>query len=380
MPAEDLKKKLATRRPLTVKLGLDPTSPDIHLGHAVVLRKLREFQDFGHNVVLIVGDFTAKIGDPSGRSKTRPVLSDAEIKKNATTYKQQALKILDPKRLTVRFNSEWLKKLKLDEILELMGTSTVAQMLSREDFSRRNKEGNVIGLHELLYPLMQAMDSVAVRADVELGGTDQTFNLLAGRELQARGKKEPQVIMTMPLLVGTDGVKKMSKSLGNYVGVMDEPAEMYGKVMSLPDQSIPEYLRLASSFSDGAIQEMLDGIKQGGNPMEVKKKLAADIVQRYWTEKDAQQAASAFTATFSNKEFPGDAPGIVLRAPADILTLLVEHNILPSRSEARRKIAEGAVTLDGSKVTDIQCIVQPSPEHSLELRVGKKGFYRVTRQ
>ncbi len=381
---QKLKVAAKQRRPLVVKFGMDPTSPDLHVGHAVVLRRLRQFQDLGHHVVLIVGDFTAKIGDPSGVSQTRPMLDDNVIKKNANTYRAQATKILDPNpaHLSIRFNGEWLSKLRLDELLKLMAKSTVAQILAREDFAERYKQGKPIGLHEMLYPLMQAYDSVAIKADIELGGTDQTFNLLMGRELQTQLGQDPQVVMTMPLIRGIDGNKKMSKSLGNAIGLTDTAETMYGKVMSLPDALVPEYLTLVSDITEKELEPLLAQLKTGDNPMEVKQRLAYALVEQYHSARAAKSAEVAFRKTFQDREFPADAPKRVIGVPScTVLALLTDHlHIFLSKSEARRKIQEGAIQVNGEKMQDINAKVSLKPGNTMQLKVGKKQFFLVARQ
>lgn len=378
IPKGGLEEKLAHGRPLVVKLGLDPTAPDIHLGHTVVLRKLRQFQDLGHTVILIVGDFTARIGDPSGKSHMRPSLSVAEIKKNAATYKKQAVKILDPKKLTIRFNSEWLEKLKVNDILKLMSHATVAQMLTRDDFRKRYEGGQQISLHELLYPLLQAQDSVAIKADVELGGTDQTFNLLMGRELQKALGKDPQVVMTMPLLVGLDGRQKMSKSLGNYIGITESAENIFGKIMSLPDTLILPYMRLVSDMPAKSIPKREEDIR--GGEMALKQSIARSIAARYTSTKRAEKAQEHFRLTFQRREFPKDAPSLYVPKPTPLLDVLAMHKLFLSKSEARRKIAEGAVRLDRKKVADPMMVIDLGAGEIRELQIGKLGFYHLTRQ
>lgn len=362
------------RRPLIIKLGLDPTAPDIHLGHSVVLRKLRQFQDAGQKVVLIVGDYTATIGDPSGRSRVRPLLSDAQIKKNAGTYAQQAGKILKTSKdvFALRYNKEWLAKLKLDDLLKLMAKVTVAQILDREDFQKRMKAGESLQFHELLYPLLQAQDSVAIKADIELGGTDQTFNLLMGRQLQTALGLDPQVVITMPLISGTDGKKKMSKSLGNSIGVTDEPNDMFGKVMSIPDNLMEQYTTLCTDLT----WNDLKGLK----PMDAKKKLAREIVTLYHGNKSAAGAERSFASAFQQKEFPQDAPELTLRGKTTLLKFLILHKVFTSNSEARRKIQEGAIHIDGKQIKDAESVIEVPRGASREMKIGKRGFYRISGQ
>lgn len=374
VPVGGLEEKLKQRRPLLVKFGLDPTSPDIHLGHVVVLRKLRQFQDLGHKVVLIVGDFTAKIGDPSGRSQTRPMLSDEEIKKNAATYKKQATKLLDSssKKLTIRFNSEWLGKLNADDMLRLVSRVTVAQMLARRDFRKRLKNDIDINTHEFIYPVLQAYDSVVLKPDVEIGGTDQLFNLLVGRDLMKKMELEEQVVMTMSLLPGLDGEQKMSKSLGNSLGVTEAPDAMFGKLMTVPDPLLESYAELVAGLTWAELKQL--------PAIEAKKSIAAKIVALFHGAAKAQLAQRAFEKTFQNKEFPKDAT--ILTAPSNqpftLLDLVMEgHQLFPSKSEARRKIAEGAVEIDGKKVTDPFAKLSLPKGKSMQLKIGKKGFYRI---
>ncbi len=353
VPEADLVKKLSTGRPMVVKLGVDPTAPDLHLGHAVPLRKLRQFQDMGHEVVLIIGDFTALIGDPSGRNSTRPALTMEQIDANATTYIEQAYGILDPERTTMRRNSEWLGKLDFADLLRLTSQFTVARILERDDFSKRYTGRQSISLHEFLYPVAQAYDSVAIKADVELGGTDQLFNLLAGRELMEKLGMEPQVALTLPLLEGTDGVQKMSKSYGNYVGLTDEPDDMFGKVMSIPDELMVKYFRLATSVPVEDVDAVEAGLADGSlHPNEVKRRLARDIVTLYHGPEAAVSAEAAFDRVFRQHEVPEDIPEVSV-APTDpvhLPALLEQLGLASSRGEARRLIDQGGVRIDGAQV------------------------------
>lgn len=371
-PNGGLEEKLTRKVKLTVKLGLDPTAPDIHLGHTVVLRKLRQFQDLGHKVVLIVGDFTAKIGDPSGRSQTRPVLTDEEIKAHARTYKNQVKKILktDKEAFQVLFNSKWLSKLNISDLLRLMSVVTVSQILERDDFQKRVKAKQAIGLHEFLYPILQGYDSCAVHADVELGGTDQTFNMLMGRSVQQRYRQEPQAVMTMPLIPGLDGAQKMSKSLGNTIGITDAPSDMYGKVMSLPDNLMELYANLCADMRWDELKLM--------KPMDAKKKLAFAVVELYHGKK-AVSAQKAFEERFQERSlYITDAPKLPVQGEPLLLEFLVEQKILPSKSEARRKMLEGAVQLHGEKITALDATIQfPKPLAQIPLKVGKKAFYTL---
>jgi tyrosyl-tRNA synthetase len=349
LPEDELLQRLDTGRPLRVKLGVDPTAPDIHLGHTVALSKLRQFQDLGHQAVLIIGDFTALIGDPSGRSATRPPLSPADVDTNARTYQEQVFKILDRTRTEIRRNSDWLSKLLLGDVARLASTMTVARMLERDDFRQRHRAGTPIGLHEFLYPLLQGHDSVVVRADVELGGTDQTFNLLVGRDLQREAGQPGQVAIVLPLLEGTDGVQKMSKSLGNHIGVSESPEQIYGKVMSLSDTLMLRYYELLS----GAPESEREAIRRGAmHPMEAKKALARELVARFWGEEAAVRAAGFFEARFQRRQ--AHAPARVQLATDEpelwICQLIKEIGFASSTSEARRLVAQGAVRVDGQPV------------------------------
>lgn len=391
IPRPELKSKLERSakegRPLRVKLGLDPTAPDIHLGFAVVLRKLRLFQDLGHQVVIIIGDYTALIGDPSGRSSTRPMLSSDEIAHNAQTYIDQLSRILDREKMEVRFNSEWLGKLSFADLVNLASRMTVAQVMQREDFANRFAQGQPISLHELLYPLAQAYDSVAIRADVEMGGQDQTFNVLAGRHLQEHMGQEPQIALFMPILVGLDGVKKMSKSLGNYVGIAEPPGEMFGKLMSISDELMPEYFTLCTDVPLPDIDQLTEDARTGRvNPKNIKKRLAREIVTLYHGADAAQAADDEFERIHGKARerdaVPDDAPEVPV--PADIVDadgharithLLVAAGMAPSAGEAKRLIQQGGVSWDGRKVTDVNLSVLV--QTGQVLRVGKHRFARL---
>ncbi|GBD06278.1 Tyrosine--tRNA ligase [bacterium HR21] len=381
LPEEELRQKLERSlrdgRPLVVKLGCDPSKPDLHLGHAVVLHKLRQFQELGHQAVLIIGDFTATIGDPSGRSKTRPQLTLEETRQNAQTYVDQAMKVLLPERLTIRFNSEWLEGLRFRELIRVAAQCTVAQMLEREDFARRYERGDPISLHEFLYPLAQALDSVAICADIELGGTDQRFNLLMGRHIQRFYGQEPQCLVLMPLLEGTDGAEKMSKSLGNYIALTDPPQEMFGKLMSIPDSLIVRYYRLAAFASEEDARRMDEQLRIGQlHPRDAKAFVAQRIVAFYYGEEAARRAAEEFDRIFKYHELPSEVPEVVLPASElPIVDVLVQAGLVPSRSEARRQIQQGAVRLDGERVTDWALRVDLS--RARILAVGKRRFARV---
>ncbi len=378
---EELQRKLdhslATGRPLRVKLGVDPTAPDIHLGHTVVLRKLRQFQDLGHIAVLIIGDYTAMVGDPSGRSKTRPQLTYDQVEANAQTYVDQTAHILRRDRLEVVRNGDWFRRMAFLDILRLAGKITVARMLERDDFAKRHAKGEPISLHECLYCLMQGQDSVEVRADVELGGTDQTFNLLVGRDFQRDAGQEPQVCITTPILPGLDGVEKMSKSLGNHIGVTAPPADMYGKVMSIPDNLMRDYYVLLTSLPLSEVEALL-----AGHPRNAKSRLAKEIVAFYHSPDAADAAAEEFDRVFREHQLPDDIPAVQL--PADLLSdpegvwivkLLVVSGLTSSSNDARRLIAQGGVTLDGARIADVDARLKLKGGETL--RVGKRRFARL---
>jgi len=377
-----LERSLRTGVPLKVKLGLDPTAPDIHLGHTVVLHKLRQFQDLGHRVIIIIGDFTGRIGDPTGRTETRRELSEEEILANAQTYREQIFKILDPDRTELTFNSQWLAPLTFKEIIELASKYTVARMLEREDFSRRFREGLPIGIHEFFYPLMQGYDSVALAADVEVGGTDQKFNLLMGRVLQREYGQEPQVALMLPILEGLDGVQKMSKSLGNYIGINEPPGEMYGKTMSLPDELILRYFELVTPISLEELETIRRDLAVGSlHPRDAKMRLAREIVKLYHGEEAAERAEAEFRRVFQQRELPQDMPEVKI-SPQDadegriwLPRLMVLAGVAPSTSEARRLILQGGVRLNDQKVEDVNLEVQLGSE--LILQVGRRRFVRV---
>lgn len=369
--------KLKEKRPLRVKLGVDPSRPDLHLGHAVVLRKLKEFQDLGHHVILIIGDFTALIGDPSGRNSTRPMLSEEEVKKNAETYADQAFKILDREKTEIRFNSEWLGKMTFADVVNLAGKYTVARMLERDDFAKRLKEGIPISISEFLYPLAQAYDSVAIQADVELGGTDQLFNLLVGRKIQEEYGQVPQIVLTMPIIEGTDGKLKMSKSYGNYVAFNDEPNEMYGKIMSIPDELITKYMRLLTDIPEKDIENYEKLMKSGKiNPRDVKMKLAREIVAFFYDGEIAKKAEENFVKVFRKKEIPDEMPEIFVEpGEYNIVDLIELLKVLPSRSEIKRTITQGGVYFDTQRINNFKDTVIIENEHLL--RIGKRKFYKI---
>lgn len=372
---EELLERIKKKGRLRVKLGVDPSRPDLHLGHAVVLRKLREFQNFGHTVILIIGDFTARIGDPSGRSKTRPMLSKEEVQRNAQTYAEQAFKILDISKTELRFNGEWLDKLNFEDVIRLAARYTVSRMLERDDFWKRYQAGEPISISEFLYPLAQGYDSVAIEADVELGGTDQYFNLIVARHIQQSYGQKPEIVMTMPIIEGTDGHLKMSKSYGNYVAFNDPPEEMYGKIMSIPDHLILKYMRLLTDVDDKIIEEYKAKMeKREVNPRDVKMHLAREIVASFYDQKKAVEAEEKFVKVFRRKEVPEDIPEVAVEAVFNPIDFLVNVGAASSRSEAKRLIMGGGVKLDGKVIKDFSdCRIQgPSI-----LRVGKRRFYRL---
>jgi tyrosyl-tRNA synthetase len=377
LPAE-LETKLKSGRRLKIKAGFDPTAPDLHLGHTVLINKMRQFQQFGHEVIFLIGDFTGMIGDPSGRNATRPRLTPEEIKSNARTYEQQIYRILDPERTRIDFNSRWFGPMSAAGLIEIAAQHTVARMLERDDFSKRYQSNQPIAVHEFLYPLVQGYDSVALQADVELGGTDQKFNLLVGRQLQQHYGQEPQVVLTMPLLEGLDGVNKMSKSLGNFIGINDAADDMFGKLMSISDELMWRYFELLSFRPLSDIAALRKAVDDGRNPRDVKFELAAEIVARFHDEAAAAQAQSNFQARFAQKTLPSDLPLTQLRAPDGQLTLaaaLTAAGLAASGSEARRKIAEGAVRIDGEKVTDVALRLNVGETHILQ--IGPRRFARV---
>jgi tyrosyl-tRNA synthetase len=380
---DELKAKLSRsikeKKPLRVKTGFDPTAPDIHVGHTVLIRKMKHFQDMGHDVIFLIGDFTGLIGDPSGQSVTRPPMTREQIKKNAETYKTQIFKILDPEKTIIDFNSRWLGKLTSFDIINLMAKYTVARILERDDFSKRLKNGQPISSHELLYPLMQAYDSVALEGDVELGGTDQKFNLLVGRDIQREYNQEPQIVMTMPLLEGLDGVEKMSKSLNNYIGITEPPNEIFGKVMSISDPLMFRYYELLTDVSASQISQWQQDIQDNTiNPKDLKVQLAEKIVRDFWSEDDAKKAAQEFDRIFKQKEQPENMQEIELKNSAmPLIDLLIEQNILPSRGEAKRLIRQGGLYLDGQRVEDIGQILDIGSKNQIILKVGKRKFYKL---
>ena len=373
---EELIKKLEGGKKLRVKFGADPSAPDLHLGHTVALRKLRHFQDIGHTVVFIIGDFTAMVGDPSGRSSTRKRLSRAEVMENAKTYQEQVFKILDRSKTEVRYNSEWFDKLTFEEVLNLTSKYTVARMLERDDFEKRFKSGNPISIMEFLYPLMQGYDSVMVRSDVEIGGTDQKFNLLVGRELQAEYGQEPQVVITLPLLEGTDGVRKMSKSYGNYMGINEKPFDMFGKVMSIPDTIIFKYFELLTDTPLEEIEKMKEAIERGENPRNIKALLAKRIVAFFHGEEEAEKASEEFDRVFKYKEVPDEIEEFKFqKGKYRIVDTLVQLKVLSSKSEVRRIIQGGGLYIDGQRITDIDYEFELGKE--VIIKIGKRRFVKL---
>lgn len=374
---KSLEEKLKSGKNLRIKLGVDPTRPDLHLGHTVVLRKMKEFQDMGHTVIFLLGDYTAKVGDPSGKSKTRPMVSDEEIEVNAKTYLDQVGKILDLDKVEIRRNSEWFSKMDFNDVLKLVAKFTVAQIIERDDFAKRLKSGADVSMHEILYPVMQAYDSVMLEADVEMGGTDQKFNLLAGRDLQRKMNQAPQDIMTVPLLVGLDGKEKMSKSLDNYIGVSEAPEEQFGKTMSIPDNLILEYFNLVTDVPESTIAKYGREMVEGANPRDYKEKLAVEIVKMYHGEQAAEEAKENFINRFQKKELPKDIPVIDSEEKnTDLVSLMTRFEIVPSKSEARRLLEQGAVRVDGVKITDPAQVIG-IPEEGVVLEVGKRSVYKV---
>jgi tyrosyl-tRNA synthetase len=382
IPEEDLVKKLEnsikTKKPLNIKLGCDPSRPDLHLGHSVVLRKLRQFQDLGHQAILIIGDFTGMIGDPSGKSKTRPSLTLQETRKNGQSYFEQATKILSSQRVTMQYNSEWLDKMSFADVIRLASKYTVARMLERDDFTIRYKAGEPISVHEFLYPLAQAMDSVAIHSDVELGGTDQKFNLLVGRDIQREFGQEPQVTLMMPILAGTDGVEKMSKSLDNYIGVNDSPKDIYGKTLSIPDTLIYQYFELATDVSTRDLERIKKTLSDPNtNPRDTKRSLAQTFVRMYHSQEAAVAAEEEFDRIFVDKSIPDTIEEFTVSAPLTITALIAEAKLAASKSEARRLVDQGGVSIDGERVSDPNAALPEKKEFIL--KVGKRKFLKIKR-
>lgn len=375
IPEEELIAKLKEGRPLRIKLGADPTAPDIHLGHTVILNKLRTFQDLGHDVTFLIGDFTGMVGDPTGKNTTRPPLTREDVLRNAETYKEQVFKILDPAKTKIAFNSEWLSELGAEGMIRLAANQTVARMLERDDFKKRYNNGQPIAIHEFMYPLLQGYDSVAMETDVELGGTDQKFNLLMGRELQKANGQKPQVVLTMPLLVGLDGEKKMSKSANNYIGVADVPSEMFGKIMSISDDLMWNYFECLSFRPLGEIEQFKTDIAEGKNPRDVKILLAKEIIARFHSEADADAAEQEFINRFQKGAIPDEMPEFEFEVGRPVSNLLKEAELCASSSEAMRMVKQGAAKIDGEKVADSKFVPQAG---TFVFQVGKRKFARIT--
>ena len=382
IPEDELVKKieksLKTSKPLNIKLGCDPSRPDLHIGHSVVIRKLAQFQELGHQAILIIGDFTGMIGDPSGRNATRPALTLEATRINGASYFEQASKILNREKTRIVYNSDWLGKMSFEEVIKLASKYTVARMIERDDFTKRFKAGEPISVHEFLYPLAQAMDSVAIESDVELGGTDQKFNLLVGRDIQREYGIEPQVILTMPLLVGTDGVEKMSKSYDNYIGISDEPSQIFGRTLSIPDNLIYQYFELATNVSNQKLAELKSQLSDGNvNPRDIKRELARTLVTMYHNQEDAEIAQQEFDNIFINKCLPDEIEefNVGNNKEINILDLIVLVNFAPSKGEARRLVTQGGVTIDSEKISDVQCSI--SVKSGMILKVGKRKFIKL---
>ncbi len=371
-----LERSVTENKPLRCKLGIDPSAPDLHLGHAVVLHKLRQFQELGHHVIIILGDFTGMVGDPTGRSETRKQLTEEEVMANARTYQEQIFNILDADKTEMVFNSQWLAKLNFADVIKLASTLTVARMMEREDFSRRYQDNIPISIHEFFYPLMQGYDSIAIMADIEFGATEQKFNLLMGRQLQREYGQEPQVAFTMPILVGTDGVQKMSKSLGNYIGITEPPAEIYGKTMSISDDLMPEYYRLATALPGSEVDALLDHLKSGAlHPRDAKMRLAREIVALYHGEATAQAAEEGFKQVFQKGELPSEMAAYSFTAPVGLVELMLKTGLASSKSEARRLIEQNGVKINSETVSDIAYQIDRADQ--LVVQVGKRKFAQI---
>ena len=383
IPEKGLEKKINKNKPLIIKAGFDPTAPDLHLGHTVLLNKLKQFQDLGHKIVFLIGDFTGMIGDPSGVSETRPILTLEQLKKNSKTYQEQIFKILDKKKTKIEFNSSWFKKMTSSELINLSSKMTVARMLERDDFNKRYKGNKPISIHEFIYPLIQGYDSFELKSDIELGGTDQKFNLLVGRDIQKSFGMEEQIIMTLPILEGTDGVRKMSKSLNNYIGLKESPNDMFGKIMSISDDLMWRYFDLLSFKTSAEIKEIKKKTKQGLNPMEAKKMLSAEIVTRFHGKEKALLAEKEFTNRFSKGNDPAEIKLIRLSIKASSISIvdllsseeLGDYKLCKSKSEARRMITQGAVKIDGNKISDDTILVQNPSENTYQ--VGKLKHLQI---
>lgn len=382
IPEDELVKKieksLRTSKPLNIKLGCDPSRPDLHIGHSVVIRKLAQFQELGHQAILIIGDFTGMIGDPSGRNATRPALTLEATRINGNSYFEQASKILHREKTKIVYNSEWLGKMSFEDVIKLASKYTVARMIERDDFTKRFKAGEPISVHEFLYPLAQAMDSVAIESDVELGGTDQKFNLLVGRDIQREYGIEPQVILTMPLLVGIDGVEKMSKSYDNYIGISDEPSQIFGRTLSIPDNLIYQYFELATNVPNEKLKEIKNLLNDGkANPRDIKRELARTLVTMYHSQQAAEMAQQEFDNIFINKGLPDEIEEFNVgdKKEINILDLIILVNFAPSKGEARRLVTQGGVTIDGEKISDVQSSI--SVKTGMILKVGKRKFIKL---
>ena len=382
IPVEELEKKLGksskNNKPLQVKFGCDPSRPDLHIGHAVVLRKLRHFQELGHKAVLLIGDFTAMIGDPSGRNKTRPQITMSETRENAKSYIEQASTVLSEDNLDIVYNSDWLDKMDFSDVIRLSSKYTVARMLERDDFTKRYQDGVPISVHEFLYPLAQGYDSVHLHSDVELGGTDQKFNLLVGRDLQKEAGQDPQVIITTPILEGTDGVEKMSKSYDNYIGLTDAPSEIYGRTLSIPDSLIARYFECATEIQNDELEEIKTDLDQGtSNPRDLKRRLARELVTIYHDSDAAISAEKEFDAMFIDKDDPDDMPQYRLSKPEKLVSVMAANKMVDSNGEARRMISQGGVRINKEKVEDIHTTLEPGEK--LVIKVGKRKFLRITK-
>ena len=375
LPLDELKTKLEKNKPLRIKLGLDPTAPDLHLGHTVVINKLKQLQDLGHEIIFLIGDFTGMIGDPTGKNVTRKPLTKEEVIENAKSYEEQVFKILDKEKTKIAFNSEWMSKMNSSEMIALASKHTVARMLERDDFSKRYKSNQAISIHEFLYPLVQGFDSVALQADMELGGTDQKFNLLVGRDLQKQSGMEPQVILTMPLLEGLDGVQKMSKSLDNYIGIDETPDSMFGKIMSISDELMWRYLELLSFESLETLDSWKEEVKDGENPRNIKFRLAEEIITRFHNNEQAKKAQQNFIDRFAKNQTPDEMDEFTFDQGMKIANLLKDSNLVSSTSEAFRMIKQGAAKIDGEKINDKDLI--PNKGTSV-YQVGKRKFARIT--
>ncbi len=375
LPLDELKKKLQKNKPLRIKVGFDPTAPDLHLGHTVVINKMKQLQDLGHEIIFLIGDFTGMIGDPSGKNVTRKPLTKEEVLENAKSYEEQVFKILDKDKTKIAFNSEWMSKMSSADMISLASKQTVARMLERDDFSKRYKSEQAISIHEFLYPLVQGFDSVALQADMELGGTDQKFNLLVGRDLQKQSGKEPQVILTMPLLEGLDGVQKMSKSLENYIGIDEAPDSMFGKIMSISDELMWRYLELLSFESLETIESWKQEVKDGENPRNIKFRLAEEIITRFHSKEQAKQAQQNFVDRFAKNQTPDEMDEFTFSRGIRIANLLKDSNLASSTSEAFRMIKQGAAKIDGEKITNKD--LEPQVGTAV-YQVGKRKFARVT--